>query len=386
MRADGRGCFGVIIGKADCRRRSVRMGSRAGALVILAGLASAAHAEIVIAVAGPSSGREAGRTSALLKSAREAAAAINASGGVSGETLGVISADDGCARDTAAAAAAELAARNVALVLGHACASAALAAADVYGKSSVLFIATVTRHPALTAKRAGPTIFRLSGRDDRQGELAGRLLARVHDGSRVAVIHDRTRYGSELAASAAAAFKRERGSEPIVATIIGGDKDYKLTIAKVKNAAIVFFAGFPLEGGLIYAGLRDSGSTAEFIGSDSLDTQVFATTFGARAKGVRVLVSSAAATLSNMADEPGFAYADAAEDAARIGAAIEAFAAAARRASSNDADKISAALASGAFATALGPISFSESGDALIPSYQVVEWQGDGWGPAAAAP
>ena len=275
----------------------------------------------------------------------------------------------------------------MALVLGHACASAALAAADVYGKSSVLFIATVTRHPALTAKRAGPTIFRLSGRDDRQGELAGRLLARVHDGVRVAIIHDRTRYGSELATSAAAAFKRERGSEPIMATIIGGHKDYKLTIAKVKNAAIVFFAGFPLEGGLIYAGLRDSGSTAEFIGSDSLATQEFATTFGARAKGVRVLVSSAAAaSLSNMADEPGFAYADTVDDAARIGAAIEAFAAAARRASSNEAEKIAAALASGAFTTVLGPISFSESGDALIPSYQLVEWQGDGWGPAAEAP
>ena len=102
MRAGRQGTFDVIIGKADRRRLSARIGLRAAAFFILAGLASAAHAELVIAVAGPIEGREAGRTNALLKAARETAATINGSGGVGGETLAVISADDGCARDKAA--------------------------------------------------------------------------------------------------------------------------------------------------------------------------------------------------------------------------------------------------------------------------------------------
>ncbi|MGQ0456985.1 MAG: branched-chain amino acid ABC transporter substrate-binding protein [Hyphomicrobium sp.] len=349
-------------------------------LLLAALLTAPARADVVIAVAGPTAGREAERAESLMAAVRAVAAEINANGGVNGEPLAVDAADDGCVRGKAETTAGELAARKVALVLGHPCAPAALAAAAVYGKAPTLFIATATRHPALTKKRAGPTIFRIAGRDDRQGETAGRLLARANPKQRVAVVHDRSRYGRELAEAAVAAFKRERGGEPITAKIIGGDLDYKRTIAKVKDAQIVFFAGFPLEGGLIYSGLRDAGSQAEFIGSDSLATQEFATTFGARAKGVRVLVSASAA--------PGLdAVASvAAEDAARARAAVQVFAAAARRAESNDAVKVAAALAGGTFATVLGPIAFSDDGDARIPSFQLVEWQGEAWGPVSAAP
>ncbi|MFN0219904.1 MAG: branched-chain amino acid ABC transporter substrate-binding protein [Hyphomicrobium sp.] len=357
------------------------------ALAIGGAMVDPARADLVIAVAGPVEGRDADRAATILTAVRDAAAILNAAGGANGETFAVESVDDGCARGKAADVAGELATRKVALVLGHPCTPAALAAADVYGKASILFIATATRHPALTAKRAGPTIFRIVGRDDRQGELAGRILARAAPKQRVAVVHDRSQYGRRLAEAAAAAFKRERGADPITATIIGGDLDYKRTVSKVKDAQIVFFAGFPLEGGLIYSGLRDAGSKAEFIGSDSLATEEFSMTFGERAKGVRVLVSSsAAAGLAAPAESSSRDDADAAQEAARARAAIEVFAAAARKAESNDPAKVAAALAAGTFVTALGPIGFTSEGDARIPSFQLVEWQGKAWGPASEAP
>jgi branched-chain amino acid transport system substrate-binding protein len=355
---------------------------RAAAALIAAALAVAAEpvsAELLIAVAGPSQGRETDRAARLLEAARAAAAAANSAGGVNGESLVVEHFDDGCARDSATAAAESIVARKPALVLGHPCTAAALAAAEVYGRATALFVATATRHPALTDKRAGPTIFRLSGRDDRQGEVAARLLSRAAADEAVAVVHDRTRYARELAESAVAALKRERGVSPITATIIGGDLDYKRTVAKIKGAAIIFFAGFPLEGGLIYSALREVGSTAEFIGSDTLATEEFSTTFAASAKGVRVLASAAAPPdLSNVADETG--------DALRTRAAVESFMAAAKAAQSSDPARIAAALAGGAYVTSFGPISFSAGGDANIPSFQLVEWRGDAWRGAMDAP
>ena len=50
-------------------------------------------------------------------------------------------------------------------------------------------LAPATRHPALTEPRAGPTIFRLAGRDDRQGASAGTYLARKFAGKPVAVVY-----------------------------------------------------------------------------------------------------------------------------------------------------------------------------------------------------
>ena len=351
-------------------------------------MSAPARADQLVIVAGPSDGREAFRTETLANAAADAIAAINAAGGVNSEHLTLQRVDDGCDRAKAAAAASEVAARKPALVLGHPCAPAALAAADVYGKATTLFIATATRAPALTAKRAGPTIFRLAGRDDAQGETAGRLLARAAPGAAVAIVHDRSRYGRDLADAAAAAYRRERGA-PITATIIGGDKDYRLTIAKIKDAAIVFFAGFPLEGGLVYKSLRAAGSQAEFIGADSFATDEFATTFGADAKGVRALASSAA--WPGLVPQPGAsgptrADADPAVDALRVKAAVAVFAAAAGRAKSNEPAKVAGELALGSFTSPLGPVSFSAEGDARIPSYQLVEWRGDEWSPPNAAP
>ncbi len=149
-----------------------------------------ASAEIAIAIAGPATGREAPRAAAALAGARRAAANINAKGGINGEQIAVIAADDGCDAARAGALAAELSQQKVALVLGHPCTAAALAAAKVYGEKNVLFIATSTRHKALTTPRAGATIFRLAGRDDKQGEEAGRYLADAFKGKSIAAVHD----------------------------------------------------------------------------------------------------------------------------------------------------------------------------------------------------
>ena len=356
------------------------------------------RADIVITVAGPAVGRHATVTSAILASARQQVLAINAAGGINGEQLTVEAADDGCDADKAVALATGLATRKVALVLGHPCDAAAVAAAKIYAAQSSLFIATATRHPALTTPRAGATVFRLSGRDDKHGEDAGRYLATAFKGQTIAIVHDRTKYARTIADAAAATLAKSGAPPPITATLIAGEKDFPLVTAKIKGAAAIFYAGFPLEAGLLHQQLITAGSKAAVLFSASIATAEFAGTFGTiangnGAKGVRVML-------------PRFAFGDdtaerdptarnVAAQSTLTATAIAAFAAAATLAKSNDAQKIAAHLAGTGIATPPDsnpgsnpgsnpdsnqlPITFDRSGDALRPSFDVYSWNGTHW-------
>lgn len=334
--------------------------------------------DITIAVANTSEVHEIARSREIVEGAEEAVAVLNASGGLFGRKLTIAPHDDGCSRSGAAEVAGRLAAEKPALVLGHVCPRASVAAAAVYGKDGVLYIATANRHPELTEKRAGSTIFRLSGRDDQQGESVGAMLAQEFKDGQVALVQDRTRYARAIFDKAAAYLKKASGKAPITATIIGGDKEYKATIAKTKQAAAVFFSGFPIEAGFVHAALQQAGSNARFIGSDTLATDEFASTFGRNAQGVRVI-----AVPGPDIDAGGF---HALSDRQRAKAAVLAFAEAARQAGTLDAGKVAEALGKGEFASDMGVIRFDTKGDAVIPAFAVLEWNGSEWTTAGETP
>ena len=318
--------------------------------------AHAARCEFLIVVAGPSSGAHAAETLATKQGAERAAVVINAHGGIAGEQLNITTADDGCTAATAQAAARNLVERHADLVLGHPCEAAALSAAAVYGPAGVLFIATLNRHAALTAKRAGPSIFRLSGRDDRQGEEVARILASRAGGHGVAIVHDRTRYARRIADAATDALKGLNITAKVVA-IVAGEKDYSRQAQELRDADAVFFAGFPLEAGLLLRALRASGSQALFIGSDSIATAEFTETFGAQAKGVMAMAPTRQA--ADQAAESAVNLV--ATAASRAGAALD------RAKSVQDAlDPTSAPV-------------FDTSGDARVASFEMIELSGAEW-------
>ncbi|NIO40096.1 MAG: ABC transporter substrate-binding protein, partial [Burkholderiales bacterium] len=103
--------------------------------------------------------------------AKAAIKQINDEGGVLGERLALIESDDGCNSEQGMNAARSLVERGAIVVIGHPCASATNAAAPVYAGNNVVLL-SMSRHPALTEQRGGATIFRVSGRDDRQGASA----------------------------------------------------------------------------------------------------------------------------------------------------------------------------------------------------------------------
>lgn len=346
-----------------------------------------ARADILVAVPVPASGPQSALGQEIAAGVSAAVAEINARGGVLGESLAVRTSDDGCNGAPAATAAARIAGDKPALIVGHPCAGGAVAGAKVYGPAKLLFIATETRHAALTDKRAGPTIFRLSGRDDAQGAFAGQYLAQRFPAKRVAVVSDRTAYARSIVDRARVAMIAAGNPDVAMLTIVAGEKDYSALIARVRDwqCAAVLFAGFPVEAASIVRQMRAAGITVPFIGTDAVATEEFAAAAGDVAEGVQVLVPSAA----TLKDAPTATQASGSAEAAsvprqlgaglRARAAVEIWAAAAREASSAAPEAVAAALAKAPHASALGPIAFDAKGDANIASYTVLTRRGDTW-------
>ncbi len=240
-----------------------------------------------VVVAGPATGRHA----ELLRAMREGAGkAIAAHPDVT-----VTEVDDGCDAGRAEAAARLVAAARPALVIGHPCAAAAIAAARIYATAGIAFVALGVRHPDLTSKRAGPTIFRLAGRDDRQGEAAAVELIAHAAGGATAIVQDRTSYARTLTASISAALVAKKQLPPVVIPIVAGRRDYDAELAKLKTASpkVVFFAGYPPEASVVLRGLRKAGITSPLIASDANATDDFAATAAAldpSASGVKVML------------------------------------------------------------------------------------------------
>lgn len=354
--------------------------------------ASLAHAEILIGLAAPTSGREQKAGDAMRQVAQQAVADLNAKGGVLGEMITLVALDDQCSDAGAVAAANAFVQKQVKLVIGHPCARAALAAAQVYGPAGIVFIAPATRHPALTDKRAGKTIFRLSGRDDQQATTAAAWLMAQTGLGTVAIIHDKTAYSRGLAAGVAAALVSKGQPPPLDFPFTAGENVYAPVIAKLKELKpkAVFFAGYPSEADIIVTALRAAGLSVPVLGSDSLATQEFTTQHAANDPTVQVLARfrpppTPSPQMADASAAPSATLIDAAwspalkTQAQQTAQAIYTWAEAARRASSLAAEKIGPELANPLAAAPSGTVSFDDKGDARVASFFAVRWSGKEW-------
>ena len=233
--------------------------------------ATPALADVVIGVVAPLSGRYAQQGEAIRSSIERAVDKANTSGGIAGQTIRIVVQDDRCDAKAGAEAASQLVAQMVPVVVGHPCAGSALAAAPVYARSHTLMLA-LTTHPDLTDKRAGPTIFRMAGRDDHQGTAIARHIADHFADERVVLVHDRTRYASAVIQRALTELGRLKVTVAATEGIIAGEKDYSALVERIRasGAHIVAFAGFPAEAAAILRLANSSGLSIRMIGTESL--------------------------------------------------------------------------------------------------------------------
>lgn len=347
-------------------------------LAAVVAIGEPASAEIRVGLAAPLTGRMAEAGHAMQRALETAVAAANETGGVLGEPLALIVENDGCAAATAEGVAGLLIKQQPALVIGHSCASAATAAAALYGKADVLLMAVGPRHPDVTRATAALPVppLRLAGRDDRQGAEAARWLLAHAPGKRVAILHDRTRYQREIADRTVAALAAADVAPAAVIPVVAGKHDYEAAALALRDsgAEAVLVAGYPSEAAIAIAGLVRIGLDIPVLGSDTLATADFAERVAKAGVRVEVLlparVGSAGASNGSDAD----AYGREAQGA------LEAWMATARKAGTVNARALSEALRSMPVATrALGEIRFDQNGDLDTRAFVAASARGGRW-------
>ena len=332
-----------------------------------------------IAVVGPVTGQYASFGAQMKSGAEMAIADINASGGVLGKQLHMDVGDDACDPKQAVAVANQMAGEDVALVVGHYCSGSSIPASQVYAESNLVQISPASTNPALTDNRAGPNIYRVCGRDDQQGGVAGGYLATQFGYKNIAIIDDKTAYGKGLADEVKKALNAAGKQEVVNESYTAGEKDYSALVSKLKQADVdvLYIGGYHTEAGLIVRQMRDQGMDTVVMGGDALVTQEFWSITGPAGEGTLMTFSPdprknpAAAEVVARFKEEGvepegyvlYTY-----------AAIQAWKEAAEKAGTTDAPAVVTALNANEFNTVIGKFKFDEKGDPNLPPYAVYRW------------
>ncbi len=324
----------------------------------------------------------------MLAGVRQAVADINEAGGVLGEKLELVIGDDQCDPKQAVSVANQMAAKKVALVVGHFCSGSTIPAAEVYEQEGVIMISPAATNPEVT-EQGHRLIFRTCGRDDRQGYVAGAFMAKRFKGKRIAVLHDKSTYGKGIADATRDTLHRNGVTETLFDAYTAGEKDYTALVTKLKQAGIeaVFIGGYHTEVGLILRQMRAQALEAAVVGGDALVVREFWSVAGEAGENAyftfvkdprhNPLASEVVSRFSAAGRVPEgyvlYTY-----------AAVEAWAEAAKRAGSLDAENIAAVLHGQSFETVIGKLTFDAKGDVDLPSFEVYRWSKGDYAPVEA--
>jgi branched-chain amino acid transport system substrate-binding protein len=345
------------------------------AAVLGLGLASPAAAQdLTVAVNGPMTGEYATFGNQFKVGAEAAAADINAAGGVLGKKIKLELGDDACDPKQANSLAQKTAALKPALVAGHFCSGSL-----IYAEANIVQISPASTNPKFTDERAGPGVFRVCGRDDQQGSVAGAYIAKNFKDKNVAIVHDKSAYGKGLADETQKAMNAAGKKEVLYEAITAKEKDYTALVTKLKqaNVDLVYLGGYHTEAGLIVRQMRDQGVKAVLMGGDALVTQEYWQITGDAGEGTLMTFSPdprknpAAAEVvkkfqANKVDPEGYVL--------YTYATFQAWKQAAEKAKSTDADKVIKALNENEFDTVIGKFKFDKKGDPSLPPYALYSW------------
>lgn len=342
--------------------------------------ASPAFAEIVIGTAGPMTGQYASFGQQMKAGAEQAVEDINAAGGVNGEMLKLFVGDDACDPKQAVAVANQAASEGVVFMAGHFCSGSSIPASQVYAEEGIVNISPASTNPVYTDERPGPGIFRMCGRDDQQGDVAGAFLVENFGDKKVAFVHDKTAYGKGLADATMAAYEAAGGKPALYEAYTAGEKDYNPIVSKLKaeGVGVLYVGGYHTEAGLMARQMREQGMDTVLVSGDALVTDEYWAITGDAGEGTLMTFSPDPRKNPDSAPLVEKFRAKGIEPEGYVlytYAAIQAWADAVTAAGSADFDPVVAALNEGTFKTVLGDSKFDEKGDVTLPGYVFYEWK-----------
>jgi branched-chain amino acid transport system substrate-binding protein len=343
----------------------------------------AARAEILIATAGPMTGVYAWAGERYQRGTELAVENLNAQGGVLGQEVELIVGDDFCDAGQAVALARKFASDGVVFVAGHWCSHASIPASKLYEEAGILMITPGSASAKLTDE-GGPNVFRVYGRDDRQGAMVADYLADRWAGKRIAILDDATTWGAGVADGARGRL-RERGVAVAVdESITPDEEEYSALVSRMQAAGVeVFFlGGYHREAGLIFRQAHDRGYDLQLLANSAMTLEDFPMIAGPALAGT---------VMAAMTDTRG--YPEAKEVVAQFHAqgyeplettlyayaAVQVWAQAVEAAGSLDLDAVIGAMHSRQFETVLGRIGFDAKGDVTgFEPWGWYVWQADG--------
>lgn len=344
------------------------LGSLIGVFMAIGWGITAVQAEIRVGIAGPLSGSSLAIGEQQEIGAQKAFEHINAKGGVLGEEIIVISVDDACEERQARAVSRHLVSEGVIFVVGHLCSACSLAASKIYEEAGIIMISPASTNPKVTDE-GGPNVFRVIGRDDQQGTIAGDYLADHYSKSNIAIIHDGQAYGLGLAEFTKRQLNKRGVTEVMFGSYQKDQKDYRSVVDQLvaKKADVLYAGGYSGDIGIILRQAKqelpnlrlfsgDSLVNAEFmfVAGDASEGSYF--TFGPDMRLKPEAADVAAAIREEDAYEPEgytlYSY-----------GAVQAWALAVEKAASLEPKAVINALRTGSFDTVLGKIGFDEKGD-----------------------
>jgi branched-chain amino acid transport system substrate-binding protein len=350
-------------------------------LVAMLAFASVARADITIGLVAPVTGPVAAYGDQVRNGAQAAVDTINEAGGILGEKMVLQVADDAGDPKQGVSSANLLVGEGVRYVVGPVTSGVAIPASDVFAENGVLMVTPTATAPELT-ERGLTNVLRTCGRDDQQAEVAANYVLKNMKDKRIAVIHDKGTYGQGLADAFKAAINAGGIKEVEYNSLTPGEKDLSALITRLKaaNVEVVYFGGYHPEGGLLARQLNDIGVKATIIGGEGLsNTEYWAigneaaagTLFTNASDALKNPASAGAVKVLQAKNIPPEAFtlnAYAAVEVLKVG--IE------KAGSAEDPAAVAAALKSGEpIATAIGSLTYGESGDLTSPSFSLFKWQ-----------
>jgi len=256
------------------------------ALSIAIATAGTAAAQVKFGVGGPITGPNAATGAQMKNGVDQAATDINATGGILGQKITVAYGDDASDPKQGVSVANKFTGDGVKFIIGHYNSGVTIPSSEVYQENGMLQITPASTNPTVTERKMW-NIFRVCGRDDQQGQVAGEYIVKHFKGKKIAIVHDKTTYGKGLADETKKTINKGGMKEVLYEGVNTGEKDYSALVSKIKQsgADLIYWGGLYTEGGLIVRQMRDQGVKAPMMGGDGITSDEFASIGGPGVEG-----------------------------------------------------------------------------------------------------
>jgi branched-chain amino acid transport system substrate-binding protein len=157
-------------------------------------------------------------------------------------------------------------------VIGHFNSGVAIPSSEVYVKSDLVMVSPANTGVNVT-DRGLPTVNRVCGRDDAQGQVGADYATNTMKAKTVYILHDKTVYGQGVAQAFNDAVKKA-GIEVLgfEGTEEKSNFDAIITPIQAQNPDLIYFGGIYDQAAVFWKQAHEKGVKATFMGPDGMDS------------------------------------------------------------------------------------------------------------------